>query len=231
MYNHFALSKARVMTDATTSRVPATLRISTTAASARSVQPVRRPCSAPTARRYRPTVPMPSRTTTRPRSRRTCAARSSAIRTSEAPGTIIIDTPNTYPLLRARRRQGDALRHRRRPRRLHLVGRQDASSARPSGRTGSRRPRCSSASPTCRASWPAARAIRSAPAPCISAARSTASTAPTQPSSIGKRVSSGCIRMVNEDVIDLYTRVNVGTKVVVLPMSGRHAGTGTDNVN
>jgi L,D-transpeptidase catalytic domain len=42
-----------------------------------------------------------------------------------------------------------------------------------------------------------------------------------QPSSIGKRVSSGCIRMVNEDVIDLYSRVNVGTKVVVLPMTHR----------
>jgi lipoprotein-anchoring transpeptidase ErfK/SrfK len=42
-----------------------------------------------------------------------------------------------------------------------------------------------------------------------------------QPSSIGKRVSSGCIRMVNEDVIDLYSRVDVGTKVVVLPMTQR----------
>jgi lipoprotein-anchoring transpeptidase ErfK/SrfK len=40
-----------------------------------------------------------------------------------------------------------------------------------------------------------------------------------QPGSIGKRVSSGCIRMVNEDVVDLYSRVNVGTKVVVLPMT------------
>lgn len=38
------------------------------------------------------------------------------------------------------------------------------------------------------------------------------------PSTIGKQVSSGCIRMLNEDVIDLYSRVNVGTKVVVLPM-------------
>jgi len=44
------------------------------------------------------------------------------------------------------------------------------------------------------------------------------------PSTIGSQVSSGCIRMVNEDVIDLYSRVGVGTKVVVLPMSGgRHA--------
>lgn len=37
------------------------------------------------------------------------------------------------------------------------------------------------------------------------------------PGTIGMHVSSGCIRMVNDDVIDLYSRVNVGTKVVVLP--------------
>jgi lipoprotein-anchoring transpeptidase ErfK/SrfK len=37
-----------------------------------------------------------------------------------------------------------------------------------------------------------------------------------QPSTIGGQVSSGCIRMVNEDVIDLYGRVNVGAKVVGL---------------
>jgi lipoprotein-anchoring transpeptidase ErfK/SrfK len=37
------------------------------------------------------------------------------------------------------------------------------------------------------------------------------------PSSIGQRVSSGCIRMLNEDVIDLYERAKVGSKVVVLP--------------
>jgi lipoprotein-anchoring transpeptidase ErfK/SrfK len=43
------------------------------------------------------------------------------------------------------------------------------------------------------------------------------------PSTIGGRVSSGCIRMLNEDVMDLYNRVNVGTKVVVLPMSARSA--------
>jgi lipoprotein-anchoring transpeptidase ErfK/SrfK len=38
------------------------------------------------------------------------------------------------------------------------------------------------------------------------------------PWTIGSRATSGCIRMVNEDVIDLYNRVNVGTKVVVLPL-------------
>ncbi len=38
-----------------------------------------------------------------------------------------------------------------------------------------------------------------------------------QPSTIGSFVSSGCIRLVNEDVEDLYNRVQVGTRVVVLP--------------
>jgi lipoprotein-anchoring transpeptidase ErfK/SrfK len=36
------------------------------------------------------------------------------------------------------------------------------------------------------------------------------------PSSIGKAVSSGCIRMLDSDVIDLYGRVTKGTPVVVL---------------
>ncbi len=37
-----------------------------------------------------------------------------------------------------------------------------------------------------------------------------------EPWTIGHNVSSGCIRMTNQDVIDLYSRVSVGTKVVVL---------------
>ena len=37
-----------------------------------------------------------------------------------------------------------------------------------------------------------------------------------EPWTIGQNVSSGCIRMVNEDVIDLYSRVQLNTKVVVL---------------
>ncbi|HLZ04247.1 MAG TPA: L,D-transpeptidase [Bradyrhizobium sp.] len=37
------------------------------------------------------------------------------------------------------------------------------------------------------------------------------------PTTIGKFVSSGCIRLTNEDVTDLFSRVNVGTRVVVLP--------------
>ena len=38
----------------------------------------------------------------------------------------------------------------------------------------------------------------------------------TQPYSIGQSVSNGCIRMINDHVIDLYERVPVGAKVVVL---------------
>jgi lipoprotein-anchoring transpeptidase ErfK/SrfK len=37
-----------------------------------------------------------------------------------------------------------------------------------------------------------------------------------EPWTIGHNVSSGCIRMRNADVIDLYGRVKIGTKVVVL---------------
>jgi lipoprotein-anchoring transpeptidase ErfK/SrfK len=44
-----------------------------------------------------------------------------------------------------------------------------------------------------------------------------------QPSTIGKFVSSGCIRMLNEDAIDLYGRVKVGTRVVVLPGRPSHS--------
>ncbi|MGI8525343.1 MAG: L,D-transpeptidase [Pseudolabrys sp.] len=40
------------------------------------------------------------------------------------------------------------------------------------------------------------------------------------PATIGKHVSSGCIRLTNEDVSDLFDRVKVGTKVVVLPQNG-----------
>jgi lipoprotein-anchoring transpeptidase ErfK/SrfK len=37
-----------------------------------------------------------------------------------------------------------------------------------------------------------------------------------EPETIGQAVSSGCIRMLNDDVIDLYDRVKVGTRVIVV---------------
>ena len=49
-----------------------------------------------------------------------------------------------------------------------------------------------------------------------------------QPEYIGQAISSGCIRMTNEDVIDLYDRVKQGTTVVVLaPGQGGQMGTFT----
>lgn len=38
-----------------------------------------------------------------------------------------------------------------------------------------------------------------------------------EPASIGRAMSSGCIRMMNDDVIDLYNRIPAGTSVIVLP--------------
>ncbi|EIG61011.1 lipoprotein-anchoring transpeptidase ErfK/SrfK [Bradyrhizobium sp. JR1.5] len=50
------------------------------------------------------------------------------------------------------------------------------------------------------------------------------------PTTIGKFVSSGCIRMTNEDVTDLFGRVNVGAKVVVLPKNAPLMAKGSDSV-
>jgi lipoprotein-anchoring transpeptidase ErfK/SrfK len=49
------------------------------------------------------------------------------------------------------------------------------------------------------------------------------------PSTIGKHVSSGCIRLQNADIIDLYNRVGVGTKVVVLPNDQRRVSLDDDS--
>ena len=38
-----------------------------------------------------------------------------------------------------------------------------------------------------------------------------------EPWSIGKAVSSGCIRLLNQDVVDLYDRIPAGTRIVVIP--------------
>jgi lipoprotein-anchoring transpeptidase ErfK/SrfK len=46
-----------------------------------------------------------------------------------------------------------------------------------------------------------------------------------QPEYIGQAISSGCIRMTNEDVIDLYDRARQGATVVVLPPGGSRWGT------
>src|SRR5437879_2273954 len=50
------------------------------------------------------------------------------------------------------------------------------------------------------------------------------------PTTIGKFISSGCIRLTNEDVTDLFSRVNVGARVVVLPKNAPLMARGGDSV-
>lgn len=50
------------------------------------------------------------------------------------------------------------------------------------------------------------------------------------PTTIGKFVSSGCIRMTNADVVDLFNRVNIGTRVVVLPKNAPLMARGGDGL-
>ena len=47
-------------------------------------------------------------------------------------------------------------------------------------------------------------------------APSSVDAATTEPETIGTNVSSGCIRMVNQDIVHLYTRASVKTRVIVL---------------
>jgi lipoprotein-anchoring transpeptidase ErfK/SrfK len=46
-----------------------------------------------------------------------------------------------------------------------------------------------------------------------------------EPATIGTNVSSGCIRMLNQDVIDLYQRTPLGAKVVVIAPGAQAAAT------
>ncbi len=142
------------------------------------------------------------------------------LRTAEAPGTIIIDTPHTYLYLVLG--NGKALRYG------IGVGRE--------GFTWS-----GTQAITKKAEWPdwtppeemlarqpyLPRFMAGGPGnPLGARAMYLGGTiyrihGTNQPQTIGGRVSSGCIRMTNEDVVDLYGRVNVGTKVVVLPAERR----------
>jgi lipoprotein-anchoring transpeptidase ErfK/SrfK len=139
-------------------------------------------------------------------------------RTSEAPGTIIVDTPNTYLYLVMP--GGKAMRYG------IGVGREGFTWS--GVKTIERK-----------AEWPdwtpppemiqrqpyLPRFVAGGPSNPLGARAMYLSGSvyrihgTNAPSTIGGQVSSGCIRMVNEDVIDLYSRVQVGTKVVVLPQT------------
>src|ERR1700759_3373118 len=140
--------------------------------------------------------------------------------THEAPGTIVIDTPNTYLYLVLG--NGRAMRYG------IGVGRE--------GFTWS-----GTQTITKKAEWPDwfPPAEMIARQPSLPRFRAGAPSTPlgaramylggtvyrihgtNAPDTIGHQVSSGCIRLINEDVSDLYSRVNVGTKVVVLPQTAR----------
>jgi lipoprotein-anchoring transpeptidase ErfK/SrfK len=151
-------------------------------------------------------------------------------RTSEAPGTIIIDTPNTYLYLVMP--GGKAMRYG------IGVGREGFTWA--GVKTVERK-----------AEWPdwtppaemihrqpyLPRFVAGGPSNPLGARAMYLSGSvyrihgTNAPETIGGFVSSGCIRMLNEDVIDLYNRVHVGAKVVVKPMSERRASTAAGSIN
>jgi len=150
-------------------------------------------------------------------------------RTSEAPGTIIVDTPNTF--LYYVLGNGKALRYG------IGVGREGFTW---SGTKSIER----------KAEWPdwtppaemihrqpyLPRFVAGGPTNPLGARALYLSGSvyrihgTNDPTTIGGHVSSGCIRMVNEDVIDLYNRAHLGTKVVVLPATERRAGRSIDQI-
>src|SRR4029077_15259324 len=135
-------------------------------------------------------------------------------------------------LSRARQWAGDALRHRRRPRGLHLGGRRARiENVRVAGLASAGRGDADAA-PTAGCSWQGGRCTPPPPRVLGGGERNPRGAralylgktlyrihGTNQPSTIGKYVSSGCIRLTNEDIADLYSRVQVGTRVVVLPGS------------
>ncbi len=147
-----------------------------------------------------------------------CAASWSPIRpmSRPAPSSSIPRTPTSITCSAT---AGDPLRHRRWPPRLHLVRRRARHAQ---GRVAGLVPACGddrapalSRPLHCRAKATrfGARAIYLA----IPVYRIHGTNAPA---TIGTNVSSGCIRLLNADVVDLYSRINVGTKVIVLPNHG-----------
>ena len=131
----------------------------------------------------------------------------------ESAGTIVIDTDEQVSLPRAGRGPGHPLRHRRRPRRLHLawrpVGQHETRMAGLAAAGGD----AQSAAPICRC-YMAGGPDNPLGARALYLGSSLYRIHGTnEPYTIGQNVSSGCIRMLNDDVQDLYERVE-----------GRHQG-------
>ena len=155
----------------------------------------------------------------RRRMRPNIARQSVAYHGPEKPGTIVVDIDERFLYLVAARRQGDPLRRRRRHGRASPGAASPRSAARACGRHG-RRPR-----PWCSLK-PELPRYREAGLDNPLGARALylyqdgrdilfRIHGTNEPWSIGEQVSSGCIRMLNEDVVDLYNRVPIGTTVYV----------------
>ena len=142
----------------------------------------------------------------------------------EAPGTIVVDTDARYLYYVMPDKQGDPLRRDRRRRGAVVVRHRQG---RPQGRVADLDAdgRHQEAARTFPTSSKAARTIRMG-ARGIYLYQANKDTlfrihGTNQPEYIGQAISSGCIRMTNEDVIDLYNRVKMGAIVVVLaPKAG-----------
>ena len=137
-------------------------------------------------------------------------------RTKEPAGTIVIDTANTYLYLVLGERQGDALRRRRRPRGFTWSGVQKVTRMaewpdwHPPAEMIERQPYLPRFMAGGEGNPLGARALYLG---------NTRVSHPRHQPAVDHRhfVSSGCIRLTNDDVMDLYSRVDVGTRVVVLP--------------
>ena len=135
-------------------------------------------------------------------------------RTHEAPGTIVVNTVAALSLSGPGQQPRHPLRHRRRPRRLSMAGlhkitrKAEWPDWRPPPEMIQRQPYL----PRFMAGGPGnplgARAL-------YIGATVYRIHGTNQPQTIGHAVSSGCFRLVNPDIIDLYDRVPVGTRVVV----------------
>jgi len=83
------------------------------------------------------------------------------------------------------------------------------------GPTGFRQQKCSPGARTSRVLCEVASTIPWGREPCTLDQHFIEFTASNEPETIGQAVSSGCFRMTNDDVIDLYNRVSVGATVIV----------------
>ena len=178
------------------------------------------PCRA-ASRPQHAALPMPPSRATRTRSsRRACSARSSTIASREAPGTIIVDTPHTY--LYFVLGNGKAMRYGIGVGREGFTWSGVKSVARKAEWPDWYPPAGDDRAPALSAAHDRRRPRQSArrPRACISAAPSIASTAPTIRPPSARTSRRGCIRLTNDDVIDLFNRVQVGAKVIVLPQAG-----------